>query len=945
MPTTIMIRDRADDAKPSLVRRALEAIRSYTVAPISVRDPALAKLFGAGYQTAAGIAVTDDNIWTFSAVYDAVNQSSSDLAKLPLNLRIRIKEGGSRPFDTSKTYWLLKHEANPDMSAFDLKQTLQAHALTCKGAFAEIERNGGNQPIALWPLTPDRVAPFLTNTKLANGNYRSTLRYRIDGDAKHVIEAKDMIHISGLGYDGYVAYPVIDKARQAVGIALAAERYAGAFFGNNANLGGILTAEGQDMDEVQAAALQDRIEKTHRGADRAWRLLVLGAGFKYARTGVTPSESQMDQVRDGQVVEVARFFNMPVHKLKNLDRATNNNIEQQDLEYYKGHQLNWITKWESELNRKLVPSLEVGQQYFKHNAAAALRGDAVGRTALYSALLDRGVYCADDVLELEDMNPQPNGQGKIYLVQGAMVPKDKVQAIADANIEKAKNKAAPPVQQAPVPPADPNAAARAAAAEALAEEARQLAQQERDARIAAEAAGVVTAAELERLRTAEQASVSRAAQFELVAEELRRDQQTALEARQRLEAELLEATEARAAAAASAGEASTRAESAAAAQAEADARAASATTAAAEAQAAAEAAERRAVEARTIADAAGADRAASEAALTAVETQAVEARAEAERATVACGIVAEEAAALRRSAEQARTDAEQRDADIAAARARIAEIETALETSAAERATAASAAHQALEQAQADRSAVSADLEAARVAAAADQQRATEAGAALAASREQLATLETALASTRGSHETAVAALQATVTALERQAAEVRERAEAQEARAASLTETVAQREAEIRTVQQADSEAMAGVIAAHRGLVVDIMRRMVERETDRARRAQATPAKLRQWLESFYDGHADLMRNALLPAIRVHLAFIRSADDPIETTWRLVDAHVADSVRQIRTVLDEDADAIAASFLALLYRWDQERPTAIADGLMNRELNYARKI
>lgn len=1055
MSTTITIRDRSDAAKPSLVRRALAAIRSYTVAPMSLKDPALARLFGAGYETAAGIPVTDQNVFTFSAVYDAVNQSSSDLAKLPLNLRIRMQEGGSRPFDTSKTYKLLKYEANPDMSAFEFKRTLQAHALTCKGAFAEIERDGLDRPTALWPLTPDRVSPFLDKETLPNGRYRSKLRYRIDGDNQHIIEAADMIHIRGLGYDGYCAYPVIDRARQAIGIALAAERYAGAFFGNNSNLGGLLTAENPDLDENQAKEIQDRIEKLHKGPDRAWRLLVLGAGFKYARTGVTPSESQLDQVRDGQVVEVARFFNMPVHKLKNLSRSTNNNIEQQDLEYYKGHQLNWITNWEGELNRKLIPSLEITQQFFKHNATAALRGDVVGRTALYSALLDRGVLSADDVLELEDMNPQPNGQGKIYLVQGAMVPKDKVQAIADANIEKAKRKPAPPAAPAPDPAADPNAQ-RAAAAEALAEEARQAAQQEREARIAAEAAGVITAAELERLRTAEQASVVRAAQLELVAEELRREQQVALEARQRLEADLVEAQQERDAATLSANGASARAAGAAAAQVEADQRAAIATAAAADAQAAAGAAEARALEARTACETAGADRESAHTARLVAEQEATDARATSDRIESERAAIALEAETLRVAAQQAHAELERRNAEarveIESARARIADIETALETATLARTADATTATEATAQAVAERSALAADLEAARTALAAErqraeaaiaaqaaleterlaavavaqeevraaleaaeaarlvavaaleearassaveQQRATEAGvaqaaaeavareesraalasaevariaavaeiedarasaaaqqlraneaaAALVGAREQLATLERALASTRGSHDTAVAAFQTTVTTLERQATETRERAEQEELRAAALAETVAQRDAEIRMVQQLDADAMTGIIAAHRGLLVDIMRRMVERETDRARRAQVTPEKLRTWLATFYDGHADLMRNALLPAIRVHLAFIRSADDPIETTRRLVDAHVAESVRQVRTVIDEDADAIAASFPALLYRWDTERPTAIADRLMNQELDYARRI
>ncbi len=203
-------------------------------------------------------------------------------------------------------------------------------------------------------------------------------------------------------------------------------------------------------------------------------MLVLSAGFKYFRTGITPTESSMDDVRSRQVEEVARFFNFPLHKLKNLDQATNNNVEHLDLDYYKSFLLTWLTTWEEELNRKLISPLEYGQQFIKHNANAFLRADVAGRTAFYSAMVDRGIFCADDVLEYEDLNPQPNGQGKLYLVQGAMVPKNKLEALADASIEKKKAPKAAPVAPAPTATEGDVAAAnaRAARAEAAAVEAR-----------------------------------------------------------------------------------------------------------------------------------------------------------------------------------------------------------------------------------------------------------------------------------------------------------------------------------------------------------------------------------------------------------------------------------------------------------------------------------------
>jgi HK97 family phage portal protein len=949
MPTTITIRERtgSGDAATSIMRRALEGIRSYTVGKISLKDPALAKLFGEGYQTAAGIPVTDANVYTFSAVYDAVNQSSSDLAKLPLNLKKRRKEGGSDDFEASKTFWLLKYEANPDMSAFEFRRTLQAHALTCKGAFAEIERDSNERPAALWPLTPDRVEPFIEKATLPNGRYRTRLRYRIDGERTNIIEAPDMLHIRGLGYDGYCAYPVIDKARQAIGLALAAERFASAFFGNNSNFGGLLTAE-DDLDEPQRNELRAEIEKIYKGPAAAWKLLILGAGFKYQRTGITPSESQMNDLRAKQVEEVARFFNFPVHKLKNLDRATNNNIESQGIEYYTSHQLTWITNWEGELNRKLIPSLEVGQQYFKHNANATLRSDAVGRTALYTALLDRGVFCADDVLELEDRNPQPNGQGKIYLVQGAMVPKDQVVPQAKARVELIQaqvEKAKQPPPPAPAPAATDqqvqDANARAAAAEEIAHEATATAQREREARIAAEAAGTATAEQLTALRESERRALTAAADATALTIQLRADAEAArmraaaaetARAEQEIQtleqAGLREAAEGRATASAL----------------EHDLLAAEARAATERANEAANellAARERVAAAETAASGATTDRAAVEEARTAAQAAFEDARlalASAEADRNAALTATAEAIAM---AAAARTEADEARARVDAAARLVADAE-ASRASDAEQRTVSDQRRAELEQ---QIVTLTAEREAAAAASTAQGSRLDEFERSAVNAREQLAALTAALADVRGVNETTITALQAGVVALERDRDEARALMATLETRVTESAALVAEREAELRTVRQADADAMAAQIAAHRGLLSDIMRRMVERETDRARRAQITPEKMRRWMETFYDGHAELMRTALLPAICIHLAFIRSTEDPVEATRRLVDTHVRESERQLRNMLDGDAEALAASLPALLYRWDTERPTHIADRLMAKELNYARRL
>lgn len=414
------------------------------------KSPEWDRLFGSGYDSYSGIVVTDANWMTFSAVFSAVNQISSDVAKVPLNLLKRLKGGGSEHYIDSKLYHLLKNEPNAEQSSMVFRQTLLAHALTCHGGYAEIERDMHGRPAALWTLTPDRVEP-IRREQYDRATGRKTmgpLEYRIDGSDDQILPASDVIHIHGLGYDGYQGYGVINKARQAIALALAMEKFGGQYFGKGTIFGGHLETE-DDLDEDQKTKIRENIDAFRKAQDSAWRILVTGAGHKFHQFSSKPSESQMDESRTAQVLEVARFFRMPPVKLGVNTPGTVSyaSVEMANIDYYTGCLLDWYTLTEQEFNRKLIPASERRQQYIKHNVNAFMRGDTAARSAYYSAMLDRGVFNADDVLELEDLNPQAGGIGKMYLVQGAQVPKDQLAAVIDAKIKKDSTPPPAPVAQ------------------------------------------------------------------------------------------------------------------------------------------------------------------------------------------------------------------------------------------------------------------------------------------------------------------------------------------------------------------------------------------------------------------------------------------------------------------------------------------------------------------
>jgi hypothetical protein len=136
----------------------------------------------------------------------------------------------------------------------------------------------------------------------------------------------------------------------------------------------------------------------------------------------------------------------------------------------------------------------------------------------------------------------------------------------------------------------------------------------------------------------------------------------------------------------------------------------------------------------------------------------------------------------------------------------------------------------------------------------------------------------------------------------------------------------------------------MTSVMAAHRGLLVDAMGRMIQWETDKARRNQATPEKLRRWLSLFYAEHQHRCQAALVPAMRTHLAWLQSDADAVAVTEGFVRQHIETSTQQLLAVLDSDPEEFPAMLETTLRRWEADRADAFADRILKDEVDYVRQ-
>ncbi|HEL0590428.1 TPA: phage portal protein [Streptococcus equi subsp. zooepidemicus] len=371
--------------------------------------------------TTSGKRVNERTSMQMTAVYSCVRILSEAVASLPLNVYRYTDNGGKEKAIDHSLFHLLHDEPNPEMSSFIFRETLMTHLLLWGNAYAQIIRNGKGEVIALYPLMPDRMSVD------RDKNGQLYYKYTKNNDDAPTLESgsvylspSDVLHIPGLGFDGLVGYSPIAMAKNAIGLAIAAEEYGSKFYANGAAPSGILEHPGTLKDP---ARVRDSWNATFGGSSNSNKVAVLEEGMKYTPISIAPNEAQFLETRKFQINEIARIFRVPPHMVGDLEKSSFSNIEQQSLEFVKYTLDPWVIRWEQALYRALLSEEEKKTVFFKFNVEGLLRGDYASRMNGYATARQNGWMSANDIRELEDLDRIPAELGgDLYLVNGNMLP-------------------------------------------------------------------------------------------------------------------------------------------------------------------------------------------------------------------------------------------------------------------------------------------------------------------------------------------------------------------------------------------------------------------------------------------------------------------------------------------------------------------------------------------
>jgi len=364
----------------------------------------------------AGVTVTEDTALTLAEWWACVSVISRTIAALPWH--VYQKTGAGREPVDGTVSWLLNNRPNPEMSAFSFREVLMSHVLNWGNAYAEIERDMAGRVMSLWPLPPDRVEPKRT----AAGAL--VYEVRAEGGQAYLLQPESVFHLHGMGFDGIVGYSPVRMAARSIGVGIAQDTFAGAFYQNGTQMGATVELPA-NMSAAQIKDTEAYYNEAHGGPAKAFRVKVAAAGTKVHAMGMPLNDAQFIESRAFTVTMAARWLGVPPHKIADLSRSTNNNIEHQGIEFVTDAIVPWATRLEQEANAKLFGARAQGHIYTRLNVNGLMRGDAKSRAEFYRTMTQIGAMSINEVRALEEMNGiGPDGDQ--YLVQLNQTTLDKL---------------------------------------------------------------------------------------------------------------------------------------------------------------------------------------------------------------------------------------------------------------------------------------------------------------------------------------------------------------------------------------------------------------------------------------------------------------------------------------------------------------------------------------
>jgi len=352
----------------------------------------------------SGVSVTDENSLRCTTVLAATRALSQGIAQPSFGLYAR-KKSDPRAWDEIIDHPVAKVILRPNewQTSFEFRETLMIHAILAGDGVAFINRGAtGKEVKELIPILPGCVSIE------QQSDYSIIFRLTLAGGRMITLQRKDVLHLKGMSWNSYQGMHAISLAREAVGLALAAEETHARLHSNGARPSGVLTVDGSPSED-DVEAIRASWQQAQGGIHNAMKTALLTGGVKWQQVAMSGVDSQHLETRRFQIEEICRAIGIfPVivgHSDKTATFASVEAFLQAHVTLSLGP---WAERLEQVFWRDLLSDKEKADGYeFEINLRSLERGDTNARTSFYASGIQHGWLTRNDARVLEGFNPLP----------------------------------------------------------------------------------------------------------------------------------------------------------------------------------------------------------------------------------------------------------------------------------------------------------------------------------------------------------------------------------------------------------------------------------------------------------------------------------------------------------------------------------------------------------
>ena len=357
------------------------------------------------------ITVSEEVVMQVAAVYACVKLISETMATVPFFTYKRLKpEGKERDTDHDLDY-IFTTKPNRWMTAVPFKERLQRDLLLDGNSYCQIIRSRRGDILELVPLFPQYVTVSIDKGK-------KYYTYN-DGKQKIKFKAKDIYHIVAFGDNGLVGSSVLGMVRATFRNVLQADAHSNKLLENGGVLGGVLEYPNKLSDD-KVKSLREYWQKMHGGARNSGKVAILQQNMKYQPLSMKASDVDLLTTRKFDIRQICRIFNVPPHKIMDLEDAHFTNIESQQTQWVVDTIRPWAVRWEDATKGQLHTYLETERTHKSEFLLdGLLRGDPKTRGEVQALGRQWGTLSSNDIRLQNNQNPIEGGDD--YLVPANMV--------------------------------------------------------------------------------------------------------------------------------------------------------------------------------------------------------------------------------------------------------------------------------------------------------------------------------------------------------------------------------------------------------------------------------------------------------------------------------------------------------------------------------------------